>query len=109
MEELLVKFAEWWNDDNQGETNHIAYTDILLFIKEQEEEPIEYDPYFGWCDVDGCENEGCCGGICWSETGYWIVCYFHSQIHSDGEKQPKMKQSAIDRENSRNKLTRYLT
>jgi len=23
----------------------------------------EYEPYFGWCDVDGCKNEGCSIGI----------------------------------------------
>ncbi len=61
----------------------------------------EYEPYCGWCDVEGCENEGANGGGCWSETGYWIVCSNHSQQHREGKDQPKMKQSAIDRENSR--------
>ena len=63
--------------------------------------PGDYEPYFGWCDIDGCENEGCSGGIAWSDTGYWTVCSEHSQIHREGKKQPKMKQKAIDREKTR--------
>ena len=29
------------------------------------------EPYFGWCDVERCENEGCSGGMAWRDTGYW--------------------------------------
>ena len=61
----------------------------------------EYEPYFGWCDVDGCNIEGCNGGGCWRETGYWTVCQIHSAQFREGKPQPQMKQSAIDRENSR--------
>lgn len=74
-------------------------------INEVEE---DYEPYFGWCDVDGCDNEGCSGGIAWRDTGYWTVCYKHSYQFRKGLEQPKMKQTAIDRENSRDKITGYL-
>ena len=61
----------------------------------------EYKPYFGWCDVDGCENEAANGGGCWRESGYWKVCTKHSAEFREGKPQPKMKQSSIDRENTR--------
>ncbi len=67
-----------------------------------------YEPYFGWCDVEGCENEGCSGGNAWNETGFWTVCYKHSAMYRNGAPQPLMKQSAIDRENSRDKITGFL-
>lgn len=68
----------------------------------------EYEPYFGWCDVDGCENEGCSGGNAWRESGYWTVCSKHADDCRAGKPQPKMKQKSIDRENSRDKTTGYL-
>ena len=68
----------------------------------------EYEPYFGWCDVYDCGNEGCSGGNAWKETGYWTVCAKHSSDFRSGLPQPIMKQSAIDRENSRDKKTGYL-
>ena len=74
---------------------------------EIENEPKE--PYFGWCDVEGCNNEGCSGGMAWNDTGYWTVCSKHSQDYRDGKSQPKMKQTAIDREESRDKKTGWLT
>ena len=61
----------------------------------------EYEPYFGWCDVEGCDNEGCSGGNAWNSTGYWTVCSQHANDARKGKHQPQMKQSAIDRENSR--------
>ena len=69
----------------------------------------DYEPYFGWCDVDGCENEGCSGGNAWRKTGYWTVCYKHADDFRKGLEQPKMKQTAIKRENKRNKKTGYLS
>ena len=68
----------------------------------------EYEPYFGWCDVKGCDNEGCSGGIAWRNTGYWTVCSKHSAMERSGEPQPLMKQTAIGREASRDKETGYL-
>ena len=66
-----------------------------------DKEAVEDDTYFGLCDVEDCKHESCNGGGCWRETGYWSVCSKHSQQHREGLPQPKMKQSAIDRENSR--------
>jgi hypothetical protein len=59
------------------------------------------EPYFGWCEVEGCEQEGANGGGCWRDTGYWTVCSKHSQEYREGKPQPPMKQWAIDREKSR--------
>lgn len=61
------------------------------------------------CDVEGCEGETENGGGCWRETGYWTVCSDHSKMHRDGNPQPKMKQSAIDREKSRDPKTGCIT
>lgn len=61
----------------------------------------DYVPYFGWCDVDGCENEGSSGGMAWADTGYWTVCSKHFKMHKEGKEQPKMKQKAIDKEKTR--------
>ena len=62
---------------------------------------VEYEPYFGWCDVKGCENEGCTGGMAWSATGYWTICREHMTDFRAGKPQPKMKQKSIERERSR--------
>lgn len=61
------------------------------------------EPYFGWCDVDGCNNEGCSGGMAWRKSGYWTVCSIHAQSYRNGDKQPLMKQESIKRELSRDK------
>jgi len=66
------------------------------------------EPYFGWCNVEGCEKEGCSGGNAWRGTGYWTVCDKHADDFRAGKPQPKMKQSAIDKENSRDKKTGQL-
>lgn len=65
-------------------------------------------PYWGVCDVDGCDNECCNGGGCWRETGYWSVCMKHSQMFRDGKPQPKMKEGAVAREATRDPVTGYL-
>lgn len=69
---------------------------------------LKYEPYFGWCDVAGCKNEGAAGGCYWSETGYWTTCHEHSDAARKGEPQPKMKPSAIRREKRRDKVTGFL-
>jgi hypothetical protein len=74
------------------------YKNVRLALTDSEE---KYEPYFGWCDVEGCENEGANGGGCWRETGYWTFCSKHSAEHRAGKPQPPMKQTAIDREKSR--------
>ena len=68
-----------------------------------------YDPYFGWCDVSGCKNEGSSGGISWEKTGHWTTCPKHSRDAREGKPQPKMKEKAIKRENSRDPKTGFLT
>jgi hypothetical protein len=65
----------------------------------------KYEPYFGWCDVSRCKNEGAAGGMYWKETGYWITCHKHCQDARDGKSQPKMRASAIRREKTRDKVT----
>lgn|SRR3990167_3593679 len=78
--------------------------DRLLELFSLERKPVsdqEDEPYFGWCDVDGCDNEGCSGGMAWRESGYWTVCSKHAQMHREGKDQPKMKQKAIDKEKTR--------
>ena len=88
---------------------------ITALLKKQKDE-IEkeynvgehYGPYFGWCDVEGCEGEGCSGGNAWRDSGYWTMCSKHAQDHRDGKPQPKMKQKVIDKENSRDPDTGYL-
>jgi hypothetical protein len=72
----------------------IEYAQQPQKVEQEEEKPTEYIPYFGWCDVDKCENEGCCGGTGWRETGYWTLCTNHSRMAREGKKQPKMKRSA---------------
>jgi hypothetical protein len=69
---------------------------------------VTYEVNFDNCDVDGCENEGCSGGTVWRESGYWTACRKHSNDFYSKRPQPRMKQSAIDRENSRDKITGYL-
>lgn len=62
-------------------------------------EPEEYEPYMGWCDVEGCNNEASIGGCEWRETGYWKICHKHSK--REIAVQPQMKQKSIEREKSR--------
>lgn len=88
----------------QEESKQLTLTDVSNSLADE-----EYEPYFGWCDVDGCENEGCSGGNAWRNTGYWTVCYKNSDDHRKGLEQPKMKQTAIERERKRDKKTGYLS
>lgn len=50
----------------------------------------EEPPYFNWCDVDGCGNEGCSGGNAWRETGYWKAATKNEIIGTS----PREKQAA---------------
>ncbi len=61
------------------------------------------EPYFGWCDVEGCNKEAASAGLAWGETGYWKSCTEHSADSRERKPQPKMKQAAINREKSRGK------
>ena len=88
----------------------ITVTEIIeTNVEVIREIPEKYEPYFGWCDVGRCKNEGCSGGVAWRETGYWTVCTEHSASARNGDLQPKMKQAAIKREKSRDKKTGCLT
>ena len=72
--------------------------DFQSQLKAEQDDPYSYWPQ---CDVEGCEGVTCSQGRCWRESGYWCVCSKHSQAYRDGKPQPKMKQSAIDKEASR--------
>ena len=99
---------------------HVMITQTCKELNKTDEEPEpvesslaacvsdDNEPYFGWCDVDGCENESCCGGTAWKKTGYWKVCSKHSNDFRNGKSRPKMKQKSVDRENGRDKTTGYL-
>jgi hypothetical protein len=104
LRSIANNYPEWNPHKEKYDCQIDAQGAIDKFHKAQPQTstPIEADePYFGWCDVDGCENEACGGGSVWQETGYWKSCYKHSDDYRKGLPQPKMKQKSIDRENSR--------
>jgi len=59
--------------------------------------------YWGVCDVKGCNEESCSGGMCWRDSGYWRVCRSCYQKFKEGKPQPQMKKRAIKRELNRDK------
>lgn len=86
----------------QREQNRFAQAvSVALKVESEMTEIQSREPYFGYCDIEGCDNEGASGGNCWRDTGYWTVCMKHSQEYREGKPQPKMMQSAIDREKTR--------
>ena len=97
-----VKFPDSAYSCNPGNKRMVKETDGTMCVCHQKTEP-DYKPYMGWCDVKGCKNEACGGGGHWRETGYWLLCLKHMGDCGNGKIQPKMKQEAIDRENSRDK------
>lgn len=102
--ERLGKQLEFSRIIYRGEIEKLQ--DELLQLKKEH----GIDPYWYWpqCDVEGCEGVSCNGGGCWRETGYWSVCSKHSNEFREGKPQPQMKQSAIDKEATRDKVTGYL-
>lgn len=62
-------------------------------------------PYWGVCEVEGCDEESCGGGSGWRETGYWALCRDHHKMALAGSKQPQMKPEAVAREATRDKVT----
>ena len=99
--ELLKAFLK--NADDKGnivliESEQKCIEDFSLSFTDSDE---EYEPYFGWCNVEGCENEGANVGCCWRETGYWTVCSKHASEYRAGKPQPKMQQKYIDKEATR--------
>lgn len=57
-----------------------------------------YEPYGGWCKVEGCTNEASSGGTHWRESGYWTICSKHGDLARRGDPQPQMKKEAIEKE-----------
>lgn len=101
---LLVHSSSDYRRVHNEISQRLSLTAETMELREKEDEQ-EYAPYMGWCDVEGCGLEASGGGVCWRETGYWKLCSDHSANYRNGKQQPKMKQSAIDRENSRDKVT----
>jgi hypothetical protein len=99
----ILRILDTYSNDDEATKKLITdaifdlANDIFSFAELEE----EYEPYFGWCNVEGCENEGANGGGCWRETGYWTVCSKHSKEFIEGKPQPPMKQWAIDKEKRR--------
>ena len=60
------------------------------------------------CDVAGCMEFTVAQGGMWADTGYWCLCEKHSPLSRQGNKQPEMKQRALDREARRDPVTRCL-
>ena len=84
------------------------YADEIWKMRTEEINKELSEPYFGWCDVEGCDKEGCSGGNAWRDSGYWTVCYKHAQDYRDRKPQPKMKKASVKKESLRDKKTGYL-
>ena len=106
--EKLVNFIEI----HYGVNRKLTYDNVIDKAIEIMENSLSNQegstPYFGWCDVKGCKEEGCSNGNAWRDTGYWTVCTLHADDYIAGKPQPKMKQAAIKKEKSRDKKTGYL-
>lgn len=74
------------------------YSNLVFNISNDRQ---DNEPYFGWCDVDGCNNAGSSGGMGWRDTGYWTLCSIHFKDYHDKKPQPKMKDVSIKRESTR--------
>jgi len=97
-----VQVSEGWSESVTDITNNCDKPECSQkFFDGMMEVFDEDEPYFGWCNVEGCQNEGANGGNCWRGTGYWTVCSKHASEYRAGKPQPKMKQSAIEREKRR--------
>lgn len=99
MYQAYHKFKEWSTQsiagsESQGREAHSQNSECPMCGGSGVFEP-------ALCDVEGCKNEVSSQGCSWRETGYWCICYKHSAAARFGEPQPKMKQSAIEREASR--------
>lgn len=106
--ELFLNFLRKGINPRLVKIQEIKQQIATLKAEVEREEKEENEPYFGWCDVEGCELPGCSGGVYWRETGYWTICSIHSNMARSGIEQPKMKQEAIEREKRRDKKTGYL-
>ena len=111
----LIALLKFSHGEQQNFKYYKKYRELeseLSALKTMEGEDVSdepYEPYHGWCDVDKCESEACCGGTGWRDAGYWRLCTEHSRMERNGEKQPKMKDSSVERESRRDNKTGYLT
>lgn len=107
--EVIQKINQAMCDDDLEAAEKVLEDYAKFKINEHKEAEKEYydNPYWYWpqCDVDGCDGVSCNGGGCWRETGYWSVCPKHSAEFREGKPQPKMRQSAINKEATRDKVT----
>lgn len=103
IDDFLARCEDWMHGDDGSDCTRarkvLGEIKTAFITSTPDFEPSE--PYFGYCEVEGCRKEGANSGGCWRNTGYWTVCTDHSQAFRRGEPQPKMKQSAIDREKTR--------
>lgn len=109
LEEMVWQFAHRGVKDGKS----ILWTGGLSALETAFEALGWDDPKFfedmeGICDVEGCAEWTVSQGTAWGDTGYWCVCSKHSASARQNELQPKMKQRAIDREASRDPITRCL-
>jgi len=93
-------------DWGESLVNDFCNQEVEKRIKERMHE--DKEPYMGWCEVDGCNNEGASGGCYWSSTGYWTICSKHGEDCRNGVPQPKMKVEAVEREKNRDPKTGFL-
>lgn len=124
LKRYVTDFYFWWHSA-KGTNTRLGYeqwekdNDLTIDVLMREagyaaatppQTPEKDNPYWYWpqCDVEGCEGVSGYNGMGWRETGYWCLCSKHSQEFRDGKPQPKMKQSSIDKEQSRDKVTGYL-
>lgn len=84
---------------------HREMEDILEAVGDVNEKLDEIWKVESECDVDGCHKQSTNGGCYWKEAGYWRLCSEHFTYGFQGNQQPPMKQSALDREVTRNKQT----
>jgi hypothetical protein len=83
-----------------------ALAEIKRLKKEIESLRAEIEP--SSCDVKGCYDEVSSGGSGWPETGYWELCWRHTEAFRKGATQPEMKAEAVLKESFRDPVTGYL-
>ena len=95
----IVRDITYWYEPATRVVLTVEEWERLVLDKSNDEQ--DNEPYFGWCDVDGCNNAGSSGGMGWRDTGYWTLCSIHFKDYHDKKPQPKMKDESIKRESTR--------
>ena len=98
-DQFLLEFPSCWYEPATRVVLTVEEWERLVLDKSNDEQ--DNEPYFGWCDVDGCDNAGSSGGMGWRDTGYWTLCSIHFKDYHDKKPQPKMKDESIKRESTR--------